>query len=171
MDDNLRLSDLERLNAMSTLASHFTEGRLDDEEFDARSLAISEAKTRGDLQPLFADLPGQVGEALSEGKALVEKQDAEVELREVRSRGVQVEKWDAAIGSVTLALFFILMFVFNISWAWVVWPVMGAAVMIPRAIHGFSGADEKAYEELKKVEEEERKERLKRATRRMKELE
>lgn len=173
MDDHLRLSDLERLTAMSSLASHFTEGRLDNDEFDERSLAVSQAKTRGDLRPLFADLPGQLEDALSEGggRGIVEKQDADAELERIRSRGMAVEKWDGIIGSVTLASFFVLMFAFNVSWAWIVWPMMGALVMIPRLVNRFSDADEKAYEELKEAEEAARKERLKRATRRMKELE
>ncbi|MDO5512909.1 DUF1707 domain-containing protein [Corynebacterium sp.] len=171
MNDELRLSDMERLNAMSTLASHYTEGRLDNTEFDERSLAVSEAKTIGDLRPLFADLPGQLDGALTDGKELVAQPEPEADLEDLRSRGVRVEKWDAAIGSSTLALFFILMFVFDVSWAWVVWPVMGAVLMIPRAIHGLSDSDEDTYEEIKKVEAEERKARLKRAAKRMKELE
>lgn len=57
MDDHLRLSDNERVSAMSALATHFTEGRLDTGEFDERTLAASQAKTGGDLRPLFDDLP------------------------------------------------------------------------------------------------------------------
>ncbi|WP_159449807.1 DUF1707 SHOCT-like domain-containing protein [Corynebacterium pollutisoli] len=64
MDDHLRLSDNERISAMSALATHFTEGRLDTSEFDERTLAASQAKTRGDLRPLFDDLPGQLPAAL-----------------------------------------------------------------------------------------------------------
>lgn len=174
MDDHLRISDDERLTAMSSLASHFTEGRLDTVEFDERTLAASQAKTRGDLRPLFADLPGQLEGALtgtgSTGQAPREP-ELDAELEQVRARGARVETWDGIIGSVTLAAFLILMFAVNVSWAWVVWPLMGVVVMIPRLINHFSDSDEKTYKELKKAEEEARKVRLQRATKRLKELE
>ena len=169
MDDHLRLSDNERVSAMSALATHFTEGRLDTGEFDERTLAASQAKTRGDLRPLFDDLPGQLAGALSPGTAVVEKHDAELE--EIRSRGMQVEKWDGVLGSVTLASFFILMFAFDVSWAWIVWPIMGALFVVIRLLHHFSGSDEKVYEEMKEVEEKARKARIERATERLRELE
>lgn len=171
MDDHLRLSDNERISAMSALATHFTEGRLDTSEFDERTLAASQAKTRGDLRPLFDDLPGQLPAALSPqgSKALVDKQDAE--LAEIRSRGMKVEKWDGVLGSVTLASFFILMFAFDVSWAWIVWPIMGALFVVIRLLNHFSDSDEKVYEEMKEVEEKARKARIERATERLRELE
>lgn len=171
MDDHLRLSDNERISAMSALATHFTEGRLDTSEFDERTLAASQAKTRGDLRPLFDDLPGQLPAALSPqgSTALVDKQDAE--LAEIRSRGMKVEKWDGVLGSVTLASFFILMFAFDVSWAWIVWPIMGALFVVIRLLNHFSDSDEKVYEEMKEVEEKARKARIERATERLRELE
>lgn len=156
---------------MSALATHFTEGRLDTSEFDERTLAASQAKTRGDLRPLFDDLPGQLPAALSPqgSTALVDKQDAE--LAEIRSRGMKVEKWDGVLGSVTLASFFILMFAFDVNWAWIVWPIMGALFVVIRLLNHFSDSDEKAYEEMKEVEEKARKARIERATERLRELE
>ncbi|MDO5671043.1 MAG: DUF1707 domain-containing protein [Corynebacterium sp.] len=169
MDDHLRISDNERVSAMSALANHFTEGRLDTAEFDERTLAASQAKTRGELRPLFEDLPGQLGGALEPGTAIVEKHD--VELEEIRDRGMKVEKWDGILGSVTLVSFFVLMFAFNVSWAWIVWPIMGALFVVIRLLNHYSDSDEEAYEELKEVEEKARKARIERATRRLKELE
>ncbi|WP_169744846.1 DUF1707 SHOCT-like domain-containing protein [Corynebacterium humireducens] len=171
MDDYLRLSDAERLAAMSALGNHFTEGRIDTVEFDERTLAVSQARTRGEIRPLFDDLPGRLEAALGGGGELVEKHDEDAELERIRTRGALIEKWDGVIGGVTLAAFFILMFAFSVSWAWVVWPVMGAAMMIPRLVNRFSDSDEKAYEELKKAEEEARQARLERAKRRLRELE
>jgi len=171
MDDHLRLSDAERLAALSALGTHFTEGRLDTVEFDERTLAVSQAKTRGEIRPLFDDLPGCLEAALSGEGAVVEKHDDEAELERIRTRGARVEKWDGLIGSVTLAAFFILMFAFNVSWAWIVWPLMGAAFVIPRLVNRFSDSDEKAYKELKKIEEKARAARLERAQRRLRELE
>jgi hypothetical protein len=174
MDDNLRLSDNERVTAITALASHFTQGRLDHQEFDDRSLAISRAKTRADLRPLFSDLPGQLEGALAEGAEAVAKQDEDEDIRELkefRRSGRRVENLSGIIFGLTLVTFLVLTFVFHISWAWLVWPSLIVTLPIPRLIHGFSDSDEKAYRELKEAEELSRKARLKRATERMKELE
>ena len=55
--DSLRISDADREAALDVLAEHYATGRLTKDEFDERSDAVWSAKTRGDLAPLFADLP------------------------------------------------------------------------------------------------------------------
>lgn len=55
---SLRLSHDERERAVTALQSHAAQGRLTDEELQTRSAAARSAVTRGDLAPLFADLPG-----------------------------------------------------------------------------------------------------------------
>lgn len=52
-----RLSDAERDEAVGRLAQAHTDGRLTTEEYGERSAAARRAVTRGDLVPLFADLP------------------------------------------------------------------------------------------------------------------
>jgi hypothetical protein len=52
-----RLSDAEREEAVSHLASAHAEGRLTPTEFADRSSSARAAVTRADLAPLFADLP------------------------------------------------------------------------------------------------------------------
>lgn len=54
---DMRLSDAERDEAIEALSEHVRTGRLDLDEFGARSAKASAAKTRRDLVPLFADLP------------------------------------------------------------------------------------------------------------------
>lgn len=57
--DTLRLSDAEREEALARLRDAYAEGRLDKDEFDERTDALWTARTRADLDPLFADLaPG-----------------------------------------------------------------------------------------------------------------
>ena len=56
----MRLSNDERERAVAALQSHATQGRLTDSELQTRSAAARSAVTRGDLAPLFADLPGGV---------------------------------------------------------------------------------------------------------------
>jgi hypothetical protein len=56
----LRLSNAERDRAVATLQSHAGDGRLTDSELQTRVQSARSAVTRGDLAPLFADLPGFV---------------------------------------------------------------------------------------------------------------
>lgn len=55
--DALRIGTAEREDAMRILGDHFAEGRLRSEEYETRVSAALEAENRGDLRPLFADLP------------------------------------------------------------------------------------------------------------------
>ena len=56
---NQRLSHSERDDAVAALARFAQEGRLTEAEATQRSDAARSAVTRGDLAPLFADLPVQ----------------------------------------------------------------------------------------------------------------
>ncbi len=53
---HLRVSDAEREAATGQLAEHFAAGRLDQAEFDDRVGRAMSARTRADLNGLFADL-------------------------------------------------------------------------------------------------------------------
>jgi hypothetical protein len=53
-----RLSNSDRESAVSSLAKALADGRISTEEFTERSASAKSAVTRGDLAPLFADLPG-----------------------------------------------------------------------------------------------------------------
>ncbi len=59
---DLRASDAERDAVAEELARHLQDGRLDAAEFDERVGRAMTARTRGDLDPLLADLPSQVPE-------------------------------------------------------------------------------------------------------------
>jgi hypothetical protein len=52
-----RASDAERNQAIDQLRAAYVEGRLDQEEFDERSSAALQARTIGQLERLFHDLP------------------------------------------------------------------------------------------------------------------
>lgn len=55
--DELRIGTAEREAAVKILGDHMAEGRLALEEYEERTAAALEARTRGDLRPLFKDLP------------------------------------------------------------------------------------------------------------------
>ncbi|MBA2954973.1 DUF1707 domain-containing protein [Nocardioides sp. MAH-18] len=57
MDEQLRVSDVEREQAAAALGDHFVAGRLSAEEHAERVDAVWSARTRADLTDLFRDLP------------------------------------------------------------------------------------------------------------------
>jgi hypothetical protein len=68
-DTTPRASDAERNVAIDRLRAAYVEGRLDQEEFDERSNAALTAKTIGQLERLFTDLPASYGHRLAEHPA------------------------------------------------------------------------------------------------------
>lgn len=61
MDDQLRISDAEREQAAAELAEHYAQGRITTEEHAERLDRIWASRTRGELAPIFGDLPGRYG--------------------------------------------------------------------------------------------------------------
>jgi hypothetical protein len=55
----IRASDAEREQVVTRLHAAATEGRLDPDELDERLGAVFQARTREELAPLTADLPGR----------------------------------------------------------------------------------------------------------------
>lgn len=53
----MRVGTAERQAAMDALGDHFAQGRLDPEEFGERSATAYAARTVGELEDLFRDLP------------------------------------------------------------------------------------------------------------------
>jgi hypothetical protein len=66
--DDIRVSDAERAEVTDLLARHYSDGRLDKQEFDERAARAMSAKTRGDLAGLFDDLPDTEPPAGESGK-------------------------------------------------------------------------------------------------------
>ena len=56
-DPDVRISDADREQAVTRLGEQAAEGRLSAEELDERTDAVLAARTHGELEPLFADLP------------------------------------------------------------------------------------------------------------------
>ncbi|MBP2325588.1 hypothetical protein JOF56_005973 [Kibdelosporangium banguiense] len=58
MDDaGIRISDTKRDEAISTLGKHMSTGRLELSEYEERCGRAATARTRGELEALFEDLP------------------------------------------------------------------------------------------------------------------
>lgn len=92
-------------------------------------------------------------------------------MESLRKRGSLVQSIDDAILGVTLVSFLVLQFVFNVSYAWIVWPSLVVTLSLPRMLLRYSDEDEELFEEIKEADQETRKERLRRAAERMHELE
>lgn len=186
--DDLLLSDSERLHALTALGDHYAAGRLDDPEFHSRSGDIAAARTLGQLRGSFSDLPGGmpltsvdgmiVQSATAAGGELVRTSsssspaasDPDRELQDLRKRGKTVETLDGLVLGATLVAFLVLQFVVGWDYAWIVWPSLVLTLGVPRAILQFTDSDEELYEELKESDDEARKERLRAATERIREL-
>jgi hypothetical protein len=111
--DGVRASDAEREAARQRLAEHMAQGRITMDEYDERSDAILNARTRGELEAPFRDLPVQVP---------VTPPPAPVPLS---SR--VLERAAAVTGSLSVVIFLVLGLVFHAwAWAWVVFLVPGA---------------------------------------------
>jgi hypothetical protein len=54
---DLRVADQDREHAITLLGQHAAAGRLSADELEERSDRVLAARTRGELDPLFADLP------------------------------------------------------------------------------------------------------------------
>ncbi|MFE5705730.1 DUF1707 domain-containing protein [Rhodococcus sp. ACS1] len=59
----IRIGTAEREQALNSLSEHFAAGRLTVPEFDERSLAVTNATTRGELDRVFTDLPATTAAA------------------------------------------------------------------------------------------------------------
>ncbi|HUJ07680.1 MAG TPA: DUF1707 domain-containing protein [Streptosporangiaceae bacterium] len=58
----MRVSDAERSEVADRLSRHYSDGRLDQAEFDDRLHRAMNAKTQGDFAGLFDDLPDLPGD-------------------------------------------------------------------------------------------------------------
>jgi hypothetical protein len=56
-DADIRISNTERDEAVQTLGVHLSTGRLELSEFEERCGRAAQARTRGELEVLFTDLP------------------------------------------------------------------------------------------------------------------
>ena len=107
--EHIRLSDADRTEAMSALGEALSEGRLTLGEYDERCQCCTQAQTRADLVPLFADIPQAPVMGSSAGMPAAQH-DVPVftarELVEARRSGRRTRAgifWLGTIGSITLA--------------------------------------------------------------------
>jgi len=64
-DNSIRLSDAERDAAAADLGEHFAQGRLTVDEHADRLEQVWRARTRGEIAPIFKDLPSPYSSRLA----------------------------------------------------------------------------------------------------------
>ena len=93
------------------------------------------------------------------------------ELEKLKKKGKIINLIDGLNGTVSLAAFFLLMFVFNVSYAWLVFlavPAIGAGA---RLLLRFDESEEDAYDKYQELAQKQRAQRLEQAAFKMQELE
>lgn len=159
----IRVGDNERSAALDRLGTLFADGYLDVGEFEERTGQAAVARTRGELDLLFDDLP-------AEPVALEKQAPSEVELDEklAAKRKLDTAIYTTLIGG--LAVFFVLQIGLDLDYAWVVWPVVGILAIAWYAVFDISDEEDEILEELLEKERSDRAERLKLAAERRNEL-
>ena len=108
----------------------------------------------------------------AESHSLVADVDPEAkELEKLKKKGKIINLIDGLNGTVSLAAFFLLMFVFNVSYAWLVFlavPAIGAGA---RLLLRFDESEEDAYDKYQELAQKQRAQRLEQAAFKMQELE
>lgn len=172
--NQMRVGDPERSEALDRLGEHFANGYLDVNEFEERTGRAAAARTKADLSSLFGDLPGGQSQqapvpAKRETRSITE-QDADRELDEALERKKKLNRALGILWSITMAAFFLWLFVFEGDYFWVVFPIAG---LLTWGLYSYYDIGDEEDEMLDKILEErskERAERLRIANQRRKEL-
>jgi uncharacterized membrane protein len=129
----LRASDRDRDVALDVLAEAFADGRLDREEYDARSARVTSAKVLGDLVAPLDDLvPVDAGTLVPRPGAV----PAATDLHAQAVRRWARERREAVTGLVTVSavcwtIWAVIMFG---GFPWPVFPMMAQAVVVLRTV-------------------------------------
>ncbi|MBV6758265.1 DUF1707 SHOCT-like domain-containing protein [Rhodococcus opacus] len=108
----IRIGTAEREQALNSLSEHFAAGRLTVPEFDERSLAVTNATTRGELDRVFTDLPATTAAAPAKAEAADTDRD---------------QNWRRIVMSVIPLVALVLFFVVPVDNSWLFFLMIPAA--------------------------------------------
>lgn len=141
-----RLSNAEREEAVARLSDAQIEGRLTPAEYEQRAASARNAVTRGDLAPLFADLPDATPRPATSAPTLLEGPGtlappsavyAPAPARTSRALGGRIGDTIMALTPfIALGLFFWTGFAGGFAWSWLWFLIIPVAAII---IYGPSG--------------------------------
>jgi hypothetical protein len=131
-DQHLRVSDAERNAVTDRLATHYSDGRLDQAEFDERVSRAMAAKTRGDLDGLFDDLPDPEPAGPSRN---ARPGDPAVPYRRRRSGlGRMLLLVVLAIAALSIISHVLTAFAFYVPWFWIA-ALVAVVLLVNRSAH------------------------------------
>ncbi|WP_297450650.1 DUF1707 domain-containing protein [uncultured Corynebacterium sp.] len=166
----IRVGDRERNAAMERLGNHFADGYLDINEFSKRTEAAAVAKTRAQLQTLFADLPAEVESDSSQNTpANAQHQSVDQELQSLLKKGRQLNIIDSAAGVIVLVTIGLMIFT-DIDKAWFGFIAAAAVAIIGRAALNIDDDEEELLNEINEEESKRRADRLRLAAQKRREI-
>ncbi len=131
-DQHLRVSDAERNAVAERLGTHYSDGRLDQAEFDERVGRAMAAKTRGDLDGLFDDLPDSEPAGASRN---ARPGDPAVPYRRRRSGfGRMLLLVVLAIAALAIISHVLTAFAFYVPWFWIA-ALVAVVLLVNRSTH------------------------------------
>jgi Domain of unknown function (DUF1707) len=132
-DQHLRVSDVERNAVAERLATHYSDGRLDQAEFDERVGRAMTAKTRGDLDGLFDDLPGPEPAGASRN---ARPGDPAVPYRRHRRSGFgrMLLLVVLVIAALSIVSHVLTAFTFGVPWFWIA-ALVAVVLLVNRSAH------------------------------------
>lgn len=104
--------------------------------------------------------PFSASDSASDSPSPYSPSTASSELDDVVRRGKLMNRVDGIIWAVSLAVFFISLFVFEFSNAWVVFPIAAFGSWGARHVIGIDDDDEKLYDSIERRQRQERRQRL-----------
>ncbi|HEX7131995.1 MAG TPA: DUF1707 domain-containing protein [Iamia sp.] len=121
MDDGRALTDADRETAVAALRRHAGDGVIDLDQFGDRTAAVLAAATVGELDPVFADLPGGLPALPVPARAPAPA---------VRPRRRPAFPLVTRLAPVApLALLFVAIWaVSGFGYFWPIWPIMGISI-------------------------------------------
>ena len=126
-----RIGDADRDRAIDLLREHHAAGRLDAAEFDERMSAVLSARTRADLEPLFADLPSGSSDHLP---TLSDPPSP----TELANSAKKLPSWVMALNGIAWPAAVIACFATNWNYWWI---MLIPAVLLPALMGAFAGDD------------------------------
>jgi DUF1707 SHOCT-like domain len=126
---DIRISNTERDTAVMALGEHLSTGRLDMSEYEERCGQAAAARTRGELEALFVDLPAphpDLSSATSPGQVVKRKAAGKPKPIETPA-----SRFFATIGALAGSLGIpaaIMLTIFLGAW-WVFFPVIGTMIV------------------------------------------
>ncbi|MCG7290742.1 MULTISPECIES: DUF1707 domain-containing protein [unclassified Corynebacterium] len=166
--NEVRIGDAQRNEALDRLGTLFADGYLSIGEFEQRTSQAASARTRGELEAILGDLPVAGNE-----NQTARRLQPQVDLSELDRMMARKKRLNAALGALwlgALLVFFVGLFVLQVPYVWLAFPIAGVLTAVIYALSGISSDEEEVLDQIEDDQRTERAERLRVAHERRKQL-